>query len=96
MQQLLLVISMVIVDINESRYSFNGHLATPKNQISNFGLHDIVGNVSEWCWDWYYDSWYSDSESRVRDTKGPIRNLFPLLSSKQMSILESPEVETLG
>ena len=74
-------------DVNESKYSFNGHLVTPKNQISNFGLHDIVGNVSEWCWDWYYDSWYSNSESRVSDTKGPdYDNLFPLLSSKQMSL----------
>ena len=57
--------------IIDAANSFNGENVKAKNQISKFGLYDIVGNVSEWCWDWYYDSWYSESKSREKDTRGP-------------------------
>ncbi len=34
-----------------------------------FGLYDVIGNVSEWCWDYYSDSTYRTSPTT--DPQGP-------------------------
>ncbi len=28
------------------------------------GIYDLSGNVEEWCWDWFADSYYSDSPAK--------------------------------
>ena len=51
--------------------SNGGENRSPENTQNKLGFYDIIGNVSEWCWDWYDSAWYSNPLAAKKDTTGP-------------------------
>jgi len=48
-----------------------------KKAANNWGFHDMIGNVYEWCSDWYGENYYKSSPSA--DPQGPASGVYRVL-----------------
>jgi len=51
---------------------------------NGYGLYDMTGNLGEWCWDWFSDSYYSNSPA-INPT-GPTTGYFRIMRGGYWSI----------
>jgi len=71
-------------------YATGGHpytSAVGSAPANAYGLYEIIGNVEEWCWDWYDSSYYYGSPTN--DPRGPSLGSYRVIRGGSWAIVGS-------
>lgn len=70
---------------------YDGNQTPVGSDMANgYGLYDMAGNISEWCWDYWLGDWYRYGDSILDDTRGPSNITNILRVVRGGSYFESP------
>jgi formylglycine-generating enzyme required for sulfatase activity len=62
-----------VLENKDANFKGRGTVEVGKYPANGYGLHDMAGNVCEWCWDWYQD-YHRGIYDPNGPSMGPIRN----------------------
>lgn len=68
-------------DIEKTQANFFSSDTTPVMSYADngYGLYDMVGNIYEWCHDWYGYNYYEISIQEPENPKGPLQGVYRVL-----------------
>lgn len=67
------------IDKSAANYFSSDTTAVCKYPPNPIGLYDMVGNVYEWCYDWYDYNFYPHSQQEPYNPKGPHQGVYRVL-----------------
>jgi formylglycine-generating enzyme required for sulfatase activity len=67
------------IDHTQANFFNSDTTAVMSYPPNEYGIYDIVGNVYEWCEDWYAYNYYDTSLQEPEDPKGPPQGVYRVL-----------------
>ncbi len=61
----------------DGKYGVDGTTPVGQYKPNNWGLYDMHGNITEWCWDWYGKKYYK--KSPTNNPMGPPNGTYRIL-----------------